>query len=95
MSFVTFTDYHESDEIYSGKPGKLFIKIRYPDHTYHEIKYVQKVSLDSFWASTGGFIGMFLGYSVLQLPHFFSEMIIWGIKRQNGNKISVSTNKEF
>ena len=63
--------------------GHLSIEIKYPDHRYHEIVNMQLVSFDSFWSSTGGFIGMFLGYSVMQVPHFIFGIIEWSIKRNN------------
>ena len=63
--------------------GYLSIKIKYPDDRYHEIVNIQQVTFDSFWSSTGGFIGMFLGYSVMQVPDFIFGIVSWSIKRKN------------
>ena len=82
MSFGAFQYFYKTRETnYRPGSGKLFIKIRYPEDTYHETRYIRKITMDSFWSSSGGFIGMFLGYSVLQVPNVFAQCIIWGFKR--------------
>ena len=84
MSFGASQYFHKSrGKNYRPGSGKLFIKIRYAEDTYHETKYIRKVTMDTFWSSSGGFIGMFLGYSVLQVPHFFTVCILWGINKNN------------
>ena len=61
--------------------GKLFIKIKFLDDSYHETKYIRKVTMDTFCSNAGGFVGMLLGYSVLQVPNIFFECMMWGFRR--------------
>ena len=44
------------------------IVIRYSTEIYQEISNFRDYNLDTLWSSVGGFIGIFLGYSLLQLP---------------------------
>ena len=46
----------------------LKIVIRYSTEIYQEISNIRDYNLDTLWSSVGGFIGIFLGYSLLQLP---------------------------
>ena len=48
---------------------KTAVRFSYTDvFKYQEILHVQEFSFESFWSAVGGFIGIFLGYSLLQLP---------------------------
>ena len=40
----------------------------YPDKTYEEIQYSRMMGFDGWLSNVGGFIGIFLGYSLLQIP---------------------------
>ena len=54
------------------------LKILYEDNIYEEIQNAKSFDLESFVSGVGGFIGIFLGYSILQLPElfgFFSSLI--------------------
>ena len=42
--------------------------IRYTTEIYQEIQNFRDYNLDTLWSSIGGFVGIFLGYSLLQLP---------------------------
>ena len=44
------------------------IKLTYTKQLYQEIVNQRDFSFESFWSSVGGFIGIFLGYSILQVP---------------------------
>ena len=44
------------------------IKVQYTESFYQEIKNVRDFSFEIFWSSVGGFVGMCLGYSALQIP---------------------------
>ena len=46
------------------------ITMTYKQKYYEEIKYGKDFTLESFISNVGGFIGMFLGYSLMQLPDF-------------------------
>ena len=63
--------------------GSVSILIKYPHKTYHEIVNVRMVTFDSLWANAGGFIGMFLGYSAMQVPQFLLSIAQWSMKNKN------------
>ena len=44
------------------------IKFLYSDQVYEEIKNSKRIDFESFVSGVGGFIGIFLGYSILQIP---------------------------
>ena len=46
----------------------LKLSISYTTETFQEIVNVKDFSVEAVWSSIGGFIGIFLGYSLLQLP---------------------------
>ena len=63
--------------------GNMSIIIKYPEDNYHEILNMKQITFDSFWSSTGGFIGMFLGFSIMQVPQFVFGVVMWSINRNN------------
>ena len=70
------TDVTEKDQVQYQR-GNLSIIINYPEDKYHEIINMQQITFDSFWSSTGGFVGMFLGYSLMQVPQFVFGIVMW------------------
>ena len=63
--------------------GKLTIILKYPKSTYHEILNRREITFDSFWSSTGGFVGMFLGYSVMQVPQIIFVVVKWFMNQKS------------
>ena len=55
-------------QIYNDKLSNF--SMTYKQKYYEEIQYAQDFTVDSFISNVGGFIGMFLGYSLVQLPDF-------------------------
>ena len=47
---------------------QFLIKIIYPESFYQEIKNVRDFTFETFWSTAGGYLGFFLGYSLLQIP---------------------------
>ena len=52
----------------------ITIKISHMEYTYQETENVQDFSFESFFSSLGGFIGIFLGYSMLQIPELLDDL---------------------
>ena len=48
----------------------LGFTLRYKDKLYQEIVNVRDFGLGSFWSNVGGFTGIFIGYSLLDLYDF-------------------------
>ena len=44
------------------------LKFMFKDETFQEITVLEAFSMESFFAGAGGFVGIFLGYSLLLLP---------------------------
>ena len=49
-------------------------QIVYKTKSYQEIENIEEFGLESFFSATGGFIGIFMGYSLLQLPERMSTL---------------------
>lgn len=62
----------------------LGIHLTYTGNTYQEILKEREFSFETFWSSVGGFVGIFMGYSLLQIPEFIGLVLIW-IKNLYGN----------
>ena len=57
------------------QPEHLFrINIHYPEDVYQEIVNTKDFSFETFFSGVGGCIGIFLGYSLLQVPEILSRM---------------------
>ena len=52
---------------------ELKIVIRYTEDVYQKIENVEAISLLAFFAQWGGFVGIFLGYSFLQIPELITD----------------------
>ena len=62
------------DKEVENKLDKPCMKILYTEEFYQEIENVRSFNFESFLAGVGGFVGMFLGYSVLQLPEMAKNL---------------------
>ena len=88
MSIGVVKDYFEDSPLKSSRrtsfrEGNLTITIKYPGSTYHEILNKREVSFESFWSSTGGFVGMFLGFSLMQIPQLIFGLFMWSTNKSN------------
>ena len=72
---------------YSGD-AYLYVEFFYMDENYQEIVNQRDFTLAGFWSSTGGFVGMILGYSLMQVPDVISRIWKWcyGKKKREGMK---------
>ena len=55
-------------------PGKFLIQVLYTEKFYQEIKNVKAFTFDTFWSTAGGYLGFFLGYSLLQIPDLLAHL---------------------
>ena len=58
----------------------ITIKVSYMGNTYQKTENIQDFSFESFFSSLGGFIGIFLGYSMLQIPELLGNIPFSAIK---------------
>ena len=61
----------DKEEIHRGK-GTARILFKYYEENYQEIMTTKNFGFESFVSGVGGFVGIFLGYSILQLPEIFT-----------------------
>ena len=57
-------------------PGQAIIKILYKEKYYEEIQYLRAFDVEGFISNLGGFVGIFLGYSMMQLPDLLGITIV-------------------
>ena len=51
-------------------PDDIAIKFIYNDKDYEEIQYIRALGFENWLSNVGGFVGIFLGYSMMQIPEF-------------------------
>ena len=59
----------------------VFVELYYMKNLYQEITNFRDFGFESFWSSVGGFVGIFVGYSLLQLPEIFGGLALWILKQ--------------
>ena len=52
----------------------LVLDFVYMDDFYEEIINVRDFGFESLWSGVGGFVGIFLGYSLLQIPDLLQSL---------------------
>ena len=50
------------------------IMIRYTEDVYQKIENGKDVSFETFFSGVGGFVGIFCGYSIMQIPELFENI---------------------
>merc|ERR1712218_25993 len=55
----------------------LTIEIRYEDSIFKEIEYIEDYDFEAFVGNIGGYIGLFLGYALLQIPGILFSLLSW------------------
>ena len=63
------------DDEPSPKPNDIAIKFIYTERIYEEIKYNKAMGPEGWISNVGGFVGIFLGYSMLQIPEILACFI--------------------
>ena len=53
------------------KPKDGAIAFYYTNKMFEEIKYSKAVEFQNWLSNVGGFVGIFLGYSLMQIPELF------------------------
>ena len=71
------------------------IKVVYTKATYQNIENTQSFGFESFLSGVGGFIGIFLGYSILQVPELLGSVLarLRNIKLMGSDANAVKPNK--
>ena len=68
--------------------GYVLMELLYMETQYKETTNIREFGFESFWSSVGGFVGIFLGYSIMQIPQLLEDLWGWIIKRRTIKKTS-------
>ena len=60
----------------------LNMNFQYRTDQYLEIKNKRDFGVTNLWSSVGGFVGIFLGYSLLQLPEIIISRVSWFVNEK-------------
>ena len=52
------------------------VEFLYKGYQYQEVENLREFGFEAFWSGVGGFVGIFLGYSLLQLPDLFEQLLL-------------------
>lgn len=55
------------------QPNDIAISFHYKEKMYEEVQYSKAMEFESWLSNVGGFVGIFLGYSMMQFP----ELAVW------------------
>ena len=67
----------KSFALQSHEEPSLEVKFRYSKQEYKNIENLRAFDDESLLSMTGGYIGIFLGYSLLQLPSLLDRLVKW------------------
>ena len=73
---VTVTDAIANMRKNAATRGRLTFQLHYSSDIYRETVSVLAFDLATLWSQIGGFIGIFLGYSMLQVPELAQKCMI-------------------
>ena len=74
-------------------PGYLLIELIYAEEKYQEFINAREFGFESFGSGVGGLIGIFLGYSFLQIPESVSQLWMWTVLKLHNLKMRFTRNK--
>ena len=64
-------------------PRDMSIAFHYTEKMYEEIQYTRAMGFESWLSNVGGFVGIFLGYSIMQIPDIISYVFKLLSSRKN------------
>ena len=73
-------DYTETKGNSHHKPSRFMVLVHFPNLKYRQIAHVQEYDIESLVGNIGGYIGLFLEYSLMNFPRFV--MTLLGIIRK-------------
>ena len=83
VQMEVFSQFDREEDNEWDDPTMVF---RYEDRNYEEITNSQSFDLESFVSGVGGFIGIFLGYSILQIPELLASLTSFILNFKQNNK---------
>ena len=66
--------YHQKLENLSTDQDILFVSLMFPDSRYKEIEMIREFNVISLLGNAGGYVGICVGYSILQFPNIITTI---------------------
>ena len=63
-------EYTEKSGYDARNQSRFMVLVHYPNLKYRQIAHVQEYDVESLFGNIGGYIGLFLGYSLINFPRF-------------------------
>ena len=63
-------EYTEKSGHDARNQSRFMVLVHYPNLKYRQIAHVQEYDVESLFGNIGGYIGLFLGYSLINFPRF-------------------------
>ena len=55
--------------------SRFMVIVHFPNLKYRQIEHVQEYDVESLVGNIGGYIGLFLGYSLINFPRFIISLL--------------------
>ena len=82
-------DYSEKSGADSRREPRFMVLVHFPNRKYRQITHVQEYDIESMVGNIGGYIGLFLGYSLLHFPQFL--ITLWKTRKTDENDMLPKT----
>lgn len=86
-------DYSETKGVDNNEQSRFMVIVHFPNLKYRQIAHVQEYDVESLVGNIGGYIGLFLGYSLINFPRFiislldiFRKKLVPTIRKKKGKK---------
>ena len=68
-------DYSETKGVDKNQESRFMVIVHFPNLKYRQIEHVQEYDVESLVGNIGGYIGLFLGYSLINFPRFIISLL--------------------
>ena len=68
-------DYSETKGVDKSQESRFMVMVHFPNLKYRQIEHVQEYDFESLVGNIGGYIGLFLGYSLINFPRFIISLL--------------------
>ena len=75
-------------EEFSYRKGHFWFGLYIYDEKFKEIVQIQAIDINTLIGYIGGYIGLILGYSILQIPEYFANLI-WKMKTYYSHVLTI------
>ena len=87
-------EYTENSGHDARNQSRFMVLVHYPNLKYRQIAHVQEYDVENLFGNIGGYIGLFLGYSLINFPRFvissfdiIRKKLLPGLNRKRRNTV--------